>query len=1091
MLLSVLLLAIFAIGIVSMAVPVKAIVEGEFTIVWPDKLVPGGALLLYLETFDNPSGTTYFYFSEDDEAYISSGDVYVTSMKTSDIDAELADWEDLLTVEVPSTVDVEPETDYYVKLTDRKVVDQEAIVSKVIYGGLETVEFLEEADYPTITVDPESGVVYKSFPYYEYNTVDVDGEDIDTDYDYAWLFWDKYQGELIYDYQGYMESDTADEWPVDEEGEFSAEGVWLDEAFMGEHSIFVLLWDEPDDVTLGTFVKFTVEPSVVVSSDVADFSVEADELDQFVNITAHGFPEDTTLAEDSIDFIIKDIETGEDVTKGTKHDEIDVEDEIPGTFAEDATYLEVEVDEPPEGLIDVKFTCDGEVFTLENQFLSSTDMTGDPGEHEGTLSPTSGEVGDDVLFYVIDLPEGVDVIIVFVSETGARTYVAGETADENGAIMTYATLDEMAGGEYDIIAWDYDNDYERSIGTFEVLPTVTFYDWDTKEDVTSAYVDDEMYIIGSGFPEDSVFDTIVFGGEEIEFDDEVEISADGVFNSTLGFDPDGPFEVPHISGGGKDVLVEIKGEDADGDPLTIEETITIDPRIQAYNPADDEGFLALTVDGGWMNPFYDANYIFGGHPMKITGVGFLADESVTVTFISDDEDIEEACLITSGGEADSDGDLEVFFMLPKEEAEFASTITDVDLEVAGTTDTNKDSTNDRFDDYMILDTYNNAQAVLFFGLEDDCDLDLEVQVGDEVRIVGVGFKTKSLTLEIEGDEVGTPTAKYGFFDTTITIPELQRSWHLAGDSGYTVDEIETGRSSTPFSVLSKVTLSLESAAAGAEVTAYGTGFVEDEEVAIEWPDLPTLATPEADSDGSWEETFTVPDVEPGPYTITFDVEDLPGDDVEFDEDWEDPEITFMVLGPLKIASLNMPGTVYNGTSITISVNVQTYFGTAVSGATVTGKITPPVGAAITLTFPATDASGITSASWDVPADAAEGTYKVAVTASKPVAGADATASGTFFVEVKLPPPPPPPPVDISKLEKSVADLGKSVTGLSGDLSSLATDVSGLKSDIAALEAAIAAIPIVPVEWIYITAIMAIIAAIAAIAAVVAVYRKIA
>jgi len=1085
MLLSVLLLVIFAIGIVSMAVPVKAIVTGEVTILWPDKLVPGGALLLNLTDFNNPSGTTYFYFSEDDEAYISSGDVYITNMKTSDIEDELdTDWDangdpDMqLTVPIPSTVDVEPETDYYVKLTDRKVVDQEAIVSEA--NGDSTVEFLEEADWPTITVDPEADAVYESFPYWDWNTVDVDGEDIDTDYDWAGLFWDKYQGYLYDDYQGYMDEDDV----VD--GEFSAEDVELYEAFMGEHSIFVLLYDDAEDWpdgTIGTFVKFTVEPSVEVYPDAAEFSVEAEELDQLVWIFAHGFPEDTTLAEDSIDFIVKDIKTGEDVTKGTKHDEIDVESEPPGTLVDEP--LLVEVDEPPEGLIDVKVTCDSEVFTLEKQFLSSTDS--DPGKHKGTLSPTSGEVGDDVLFYVIDLPEDVWVQILFESETGAILYATSDYSDENGAFMGYTTLDDMAGGEYDVKAYDSDNNYYRGIGTFEVLPTVTFYDWDTEEDITSAYVDDELYIIGQGFPEDSVFDTIVFGGEEIEFDDEVEVNADGIFDSTLGFDDD-YFPVPHISGGGKDVTVEIKGEDADGDPLTIEAEITIDPRIQGYNPADDEGFLALTVDGEWMNPFTDANYIFGGHPMKITGVGFLADESVTVTFISDEEDIEEACLITSGGETDSDGDLEVFFMLPKEEAEFASTITDVDIEVAGKTTTNKDSTNDRFDDYMILDTYNDDQAVLFFGLEDDCDLDLEVQVGDEARIVGVGFKTKSLTLEIEGDEVGEATAKYGFFDTTITIPELQRSWHEAEGGGYTVDEVETGRPSTHFSVLSKVTLSLEEAAAGATVTAYGTGFVEDEEVDIEWPDLPTLATPEADSDGSWEETFTVPDVEPGPYTITFDVEDLPGDDVEFDEDWEDPEVTFMVLGPLKIASLSMPGTVYAESTITISVNVQTYFGTAVSGATVTGKITPPAGAAITLTFPATDATGITSASWTVPADATEGTYKVDVTASKPVAGADATASGTFFVEIKV---PPPPPVDISALEKAVASLSGDVSSLASDVSSLATDVSGLKSDIAALEEAIAAIPIVPVEWIYITAIMAIIAAIAAIAAVVAVYRKIA
>jgi len=1091
-LLSVLLLAIFAIGIVSMAVPVSALVEGDFTIAMPDKVVPGGALLLNFTSFSNPSGTTYFYLSEDDDAYISSGDKFITSMDTDDIEDELADYDDQLTVPIPSTVDLEDEVDYYVKITDRKRVDQDCIVSEVIGDGDDTVEAYPEEDWPTITVDPESGTYDDTF--------DVEGEDIDTDYDWASHYWDKYQGDLQTNYQGLMEDELGAEDFEIVDGEYSAEEVLLDEAYMGDHTIFVILYDETEtwpDGTIGTFVGFKIEPSVDVTP-MSTFSIEADTLDQSTDIYAHGFP-DGTIDEDTIKYIVKDMEGDVVDTYTAAHDEVDIEDDPPGTFEVGGAALTTVVDEVEEGVIDLQFAVNGETITLEGMFYSSTDS--DPGKFLSAMDVTSGEIGDDVKFYAIDFPAGVTVDVTFendvsVSLTDDLLLILPD-ADDYGAWEYTFTLEDLPGGKYTVRLRDETNARVKTIGTFEVLPTVTFLDVDLDE-IETAYVgdgyedtSDDIQITGTAFPVGAVFTSIKFAGEAVDEDYywdwvpdefEFEVEEDGLFDS--GF-----IEVPHISGGGKEVKVEIKGEDAEGDPLTIEAEITIDPRIEDVEIDTEEeiwrGVLVLQhldldpdpdITEHWES--YLTADIFGGNPMKITGVGFLAGESVTVTFTSEDKDLEEKCLITSGGKVDSDGDLEVVFMLPHT-VDFAKTIDDGDIEVKGSTSSNKDTVFDRYewygdiDPYVVITHIDDDLAKLFFGLEDDGDLDTTVYVGDVVRIVGVGFETKELTLEIEGDEVGTPTAKYGFFDTTITIPELERG------EDYVVDETETVTESTEFEVESNVVLSPEKAVSGSTVTASGTGWADAYTVNIEWPDLPALVEDIEPDTGSWEETFTVPDVEPGTYTITF-----------IDEDDVEVEKTFFVLGPLQIASLSMPTTVFNGSTITISITVKDYFGKAISGATVTGKITPPVGAAVSLTFPATDAAGVSSASWTVPATAAEGTYKVDVTAEKAEAGGKDTASGSFYVELKVP-PVVTPPVDISKLEKSLSDLTGDVSGLASDVTKLGTDVSGLKSDIAALEEAIAAIPVVPVEWIYITAIMAIIAAIAAIAAVVAVYRKIA
>jgi len=1131
-LLSVLLLTIFAVGIISMAVPVNATVSGRPTIILPNYVVPGGSIWVYIEDYSATGGSTYVWLSEDNDAEISSGDIQIAKEDTDDVEDWMAD--EGMTIKIPT--DVEP-GEYYVKVSEDNDEGDDALPSRVIedvidgWDGIDTVEVLEEEDWPTITVDKASGTVYNPYPDEDYRTIKVEGSDIDLDYegeDTVTLYWDSYtftddafKGPYEapgynYQYRGFMHGENKTTgaavvhwWDVDENGEFEAEDVALTEAFMGEHDILVLLENEADEEYLGTYGTFTVEPSIDVVPD-EDFSIEADELEEWVDIRAHGFPKGKVDEDEPPEFQVKDIEDGDllETLTGEIDGDTDIEkgeDQPPGTFDDadvgaDRLLTVTDIDEAPEGIIDIVIDVNGETLTFENALLSSLDS--DPGDAMGMMDTTSGKIGDKVWFYAIDLPADTDVDVVFRDsvrrsiEEDMGVDPADLISDGNGAWKIRVKLDALPGGEYEIDLEDLDNDRGYDLGTFEILPKVTFYSLTDKK-ITSTTVGDgddttfvgTIKIDGTGFMVDATFTSIEFAGKAVRerdyhdyYPDDFEVTVDetGEFES-------GWIEVPKVSGGGEKVTVEIIGEDDDGDRITIESEITIKPRIQdidvewdddaeEYDPL--EGVLVLEPTDWWDPDVYwvgyldvDGDSIFGGQSMMITGVGFKAEESVTVTFTSEDKDIEEELEIVQGAEAESDGDLKVIFLLPTSR-DFAKTILDGDIEVAGSTDTNKDSVVDRYEDYYEEDLYieisspDDGDAKLFFNIDYDPDLDLSVKVGDEAVIVGCGFDTNDLVLEIDDDEVAEVESDYGYFETTVTIPELERGF-------YTVDETEVGVSTAEWRVSEKVVLSPKEAISGAEVTASGTGWHDDEEVDMEWPDLEQLIRNVEPDHGSWEETFTVPDVEPGPYTLLF-----------IDDADEDVEVVFRVLGPLQIGSLSIPSMVRPGSSITISVSVQNYFGTAIENATVTGSITPPVGVAVTLTF--TEATkGIYTASWLVPADAEEGSYTVDVTAEKAEVGGIATSSGSFFVEAAV------KPIDISELETIVTNLATDVSGLSGDLSGLATDVSGLKSDIAALKADIGALPVVPLELIYVTAIMAVIAAIAAIAAVVAVYRKIA
>ncbi|RLG98031.1 hypothetical protein DRO28_03315, partial [Candidatus Bathyarchaeota archaeon] len=564
------LLIVLVANIAAIAVPASAYVTGTVAIIQPDMVVPGGAIEVELNGFSATGGTIYFYLSKDNDPEISSGDIRIARIDKNDVLDDLPD----ITLEIPTTV--EEGAEYYVKVTDSSKIGADCIVSD------EKVEILEEADWPTITVDPTSDTVPTE--------VDVEGEDINDDWEMltVTLYWDDYEDDHI-----------LGSWPVEDFESFTAEDVPIPEAFMGAHKILVLLEDED---TVGTYVDFEVEPSVDVTAPET-FSIDAgEEEDQIVILDAHGFPKGT-VSEDTIKYIIRDFETGNVIDTFTaEHAEVDVSEEAgsEGTITGLATTL-WQID---EGILDVQVKVDGQTLTFKNKLISSN--TGDPGEFKAKMDKTSGEIGDEVEFMGIRFPANVDVEITL--DGVITTTIDAGSADGNGAWRYTLTLADLPGGEYTIRVRDATNSISKNIGTFTITPTVEV---EPDETVVEGTID----ITGEGFPAYSSFDTVVIGSEEVEID--VEVGADGIFEAL-------DIEVPHVSGGGQDVPIQIKGEDINGNPVTIKTSVVINP--------DMESLEYLDSDGEW----YSGSTIFAGNPMKFKGTGFKAGEKVTVTFENGD-----------------------------------------------------------------------------------------------------------------------------------------------------------------------------------------------------------------------------------------------------------------------------------------------------------------------------------------------------------------------------------------------------------------------------------------------------------------------
>jgi len=841
------LMLMFALAILSPVIPVGATVSGSIHIVEhkADIVAPGGAVQVDATGMTATGATIYFYLSKGKSGEIEAEDIYVTSMDKEDVEAEP------VTIWVRSTI-AKNET-YYVKATDVKGTGKGCVAS--------SESFDVPLEWPTVTTDPTEDVVGEE--------PTIEGKEAE-DYVEFEFYWDEY------DTAGYSGT-------VDEDGEFKVEDYAIPHGFEGSHKIIVLYSDEDGD-TLSTSVDFTIKPDVEI--DV--LSITAEETQSFT-IAGTGFPEGT-VAEDVIELVLEDFKTGSTIeTWDTTHDEEDVSD-VEGSEGDldvDVTVHDVEI-----GIATLKIKVDGKTRTFEDVLYVSdpTDVADFTTITHLKASVKEGVIGDEVTFSFINLPAGATIKVSWgleplptieldpADENGAAegTYVVGDLDGDDEVLIDPEDIEAsegIPGGEYSVnaIATADGKSRTKEIGKFEVLPEFKVWNLEDDEELEEAQVTDELGLRGTGFPIDSTVTTSFFGTEKVDCED-FETENKGVFLVDQDEDEE-PLKLPHISGGGKSITVTVEGEDSEGEKIEAKGSLIVNPKLLEEDLDEDEdGEIdwevgVLEPDGTWTEfaDASDAATLFPGNPIKIVGFGYLGAEAVSVKVLDADGDLIATATITSGEKADSSGDLELVAKLPVVKALYPMGKVEVDIEVSGATTTNEDAIED-LDIAKVTLEDEDLLAKLFFGLEADGDLDTEVNVGDSVSIVGVGFRTKSLTLIVDqtDEEVADVSAPLGAFEKTITIPEMEGSWDPEEEIGkeYTLVVDETGTEAV-FTVVPKITLDPSEAYEAESVTVKGKGFEDGKDVDIIWVGVAeeeTLETVSGDdiTDGSFQVTVDVP-----------------------------------------------------------------------------------------------------------------------------------------------------------------------------------------------------------------------------------------
>jgi hypothetical protein len=195
--------------------------------------------------------------------------------------------------------------------------------------------------------------------------------------------------------------------------------------------------------------------------------------------------------------------------------------------------------------------------------------------------------------------------------------------------------------------------------------------------------------------------------------------------------------------------------------------------------------------------------------------------------------------------------------------------------------------------------------------------------GDSVTVAGKGFANAEGSIKVTYDgtdmQTGITASDKGSWSATFSVPRSAKGSHTVDASGSATKAGDVP--DVTLTVSPKISLSPASGDVGASASVSGTGFGKDEggiRVTYDGTDAKTGVS--ADSKGSWNVTFLVPNSIKGVHTI-----DASGASTKADEI---PDVTFIVSSAVRIK----PGSGYVGDSITID---GCGFGGSESGITVT------------------------------------------------------------------------------------------------------------------------------------------------------------
>ena len=366
---------------------------------------------------------------------------------------------------------------------------------------------------------------------------------------------------------------------------------------------------------------------------------------------------------------------------------------------------------------------------------------------------------------------------------------------------------------------------------------------------------------------------------------------------------------------------------------------------------------------------------------------FSSEEASTLQDIDDDVTIYE--VVRDGVWLDTDGEFDIDFTVP---AELNDGDDDEDV-TAGT--------------YYVYVCHYNLDATIatriravaeFTVIGGDIAIDPdEGTVGTEVEITGEDFAggedieiyydDEEMDIESGDDE----TESDGEFTTTVLIPESTTGTHTIKVA------VGSSESEAEFTVEPEISLDPTSGNVGAEATVSGTGFARRSDVVVYFNNA-GVATDTTSSEGSFEATFTVPELDAGIYDVESEDED---------ENMDAAKFTVTVSGTTQPSPSPSPTPTPAPAPSPTAINISATSGKAGSDLVVTGAgfvaggtVTIKFGDEILDTVTA-DASGIFVAVLKVPA-AKAGEHTITVS--------DGTNTNEVTFTLETVPPPIPMPL---------------------------------------------------------------------------------
>lgn len=467
------------------------------------------------------------------------------------------------------------------------------------------------------------------------------------------------------------------------------------------------------------------------------------------------------------------------------------------------------------------------------------------GDEDIDVSPSSGEIGEEVDIDGADFEENDWVYIYFSSENASvGDYIDSDVENYEVVLETETDGDGEISDYFDIPDELTDGDYDEDVedGTYYVYAVYSGDDEIVARDTFSveeggggtgdesiriiqstAGIDGYVEIEGEDFEETETVD-FYFSKERADVGDEIDSDVEN-YERVAREDADNSgiietaFDVPEVLEDGEDeedviggtyyVYATYYGEDE----IVAKDSITIVAAEVSLNPTKGEVGTRITV----------------------TGSGFEANESIDITFGSTSVDIV-------GGDDDtrSTGSFTSYINVP-EAAKGSQTVT---VEIG----------------------YDEGEAS--FTVEPAIEIDPEEGgVNEQVTVTGTGFaKNDDISITFSGIAVTTGYAdSYGSFDATFNVPEVTPgTYEVKADTAKASFIMSTSVSVSP------ATSSTSPSYVGDEITLSGTGFKPNADITITYASTPVTYHTTSGSDGSFSYAFEVPPSTAGEHTITAD-----------------------------------------------------------------------------------------------------------------------------------------------------------------------------------------------------------------------------